>query len=39
VVDDYAIEVYHEPLYYDYYFLKKVEKKRLRMEESMGHRA
>ena len=35
VVDDYAIEVYHEPLYYDYYFLKKVEKKRLRMGGSM----
>ena len=35
VVDEYAIEVYHEPLYYDYYFLKKVEKKRLRMGEGM----
>jgi hypothetical protein len=37
--DEYAIRVYHEPLYYDHYFLMEVEKERLRMEESMGHRA
>ena len=37
--DEYVIRAYHEALDYAHFFIKKVEKKKLRMGEGMGHRA
>ena len=37
LVDEDAIEVYHEPLYYEHYLVKHVEEGRLRMGEGIGH--
>ena len=39
LADEDAIEVYHEPLYYEHFLVKKVEEVRLQIDCSIAHRA